>query len=988
MTEEAPERPNPFRVQPAFGAARSRLLNLPIPSLHVQRRPQPREEMWDVDSLSAFQAQPASVGAALQLERAAQLGTRESVIQSVGSTWSQDLGGVFDESDTTTLPGLEGAGTPARVAGAENTTGRRKSLSILGLDVTMGMPGCVPLPIRQHGGYITDLQSRSESELAPAKRKTLYTEEKVGRSRSKEDLAAGRHAAHHIYALNGAQTRDLHGRRRPPQAGRRRQVKSALAVLSTLDPPLAEPALPWVETMHKNSLRAHRNHDTVQMNDGRSVSLLNAVLEKNPATQKPSENVYIHRPTRRERRGLDPNSASVPLSVDGLKHQDYILTTEGLVTQVGSGHSEFMPMPDWLQESAYYQASNGRFNLFLWGIFNKFHQTCRRQKFLRTRRTVASCCLFFRATFSDCLASVNAKCVHESSLPPSKLLQCRRHGKQDVAELSRSIADQRVVIHESFVEMMEQISRLIERVISEVKAGDMRQKAKDIEQAQKDELYRWRKHGKDAAKLPGAPGSKRYGPNNRLHPKPPKQNALHVPQPVVPDTKLLPRFIRLCDFIAEGCACELLKHHCMHFVSALQSGSCSKIENFRTNATFGPQDNCNAATNMAAAVAGVGVGQSPGLERYDEETMGTVYFGPAPAEFDTEIRTALGDFVSIFNGPRLLFYEAFQANMKAIISFHEMNLVQSVEEVLSPTVLADTLEAVHSVLTFSYVDAERRLQSVWGGAHEFYTFAQDKLRVLRHAESIVDVSHLPKTLRSCHQWRQNIAELSHKKGAHVSAGVIFVDLSKMQTELGTLIDEIFHEGEYALERMLISETSMWLEELSNLSHGLENIMQTVMRLREAAADGMIDDEEAEAIMAQMQRDDSMHDGTSSEGSIGFNASELEQTLRRMISDAWDTLARAKSKLETLETMLAWLHKPGYWLPDQMQPVVDDDVEWDDPFAPQETKEQAQARVAKEAEARKVQVMRDKALAAPQLMKDSIEAYEDLVNRAVALKRRL
>ena len=87
-------------------------------------------------------------------------------------------------------------------------------------------------------------------------------------------------------------------------------------------------------------------------------------------------------------------------------------------------------------------------------------------------------------------------------------------------------------------------------------------------------------------------------------------------------------------------------------------------------------------------------------------------------------------------------------------------------------------------------------------------------------------------------------------------------------------------------------------------------------------------------------------------------------------------------------MLAWLHKPGYWLPDQMQPVVDDDVEWDDPFAPQETKEQAQARVAKEAEARKVQVMRDKALAAPQLMKDSIEAYEDLVNRAVALKRRL
>ena len=54
----------------------------------------------------------------------------------------------------------------------------------------------------------------------------------------------------------------------------------------------------------------------------------------------------------------------------------------------------------------------------------------------------------------------------------------------------------------------------------------------------------------------------------------------------------------------------------------------------------------------------------------------------------------------------------------------------------------------------------------------------------------------------------------------------------------------------------------------------------------------------------------------------------------------------------------------------------------------ETKEQAQARVAKEAEARKVQVMRDKALAAPQLMKDSIEAYEDLVNRAVALKRRL
>eukprot|EP01048_Picozoa_sp_COSAG05_P038577 COSAG05_NODE_18661_length_305_cov_0.582524_1_plen_72_part_10 len=70
----------------------------------------------------------------------------------------------------------------------------------------------------------------------------------------------------------------------------------------------------------------------------------------------------------------------------------------------------------------------------------------------------------FRATFSECLGSVQTKCLHESSLPPSKLMQCRRHGKQDVSELSRSIADQRVVIHESFVEMMEQVSRLIERV--------------------------------------------------------------------------------------------------------------------------------------------------------------------------------------------------------------------------------------------------------------------------------------------------------------------------------------------------------------------------------------------------------------------------------------------------------------------------------------------------------------------------------------------
>ncbi len=893
--------------------------------------------------------------------------TRESAIHSVGSSWGQENWAQELDADLADLADDELNHLRARSAEELGSLQQHSRLSILGPEHgrrsrTSQAPRCAPGSLPH--GLIVDQQSVLDHEVAPSKREVLYTEERVGRNKSKEELACYRGAAMKVKAGAkivdatadaGNSTRVRAGRRAPgPRAA------SAMAVLETLeseaDPPLADKQFPWVKEhdpwLDGTSKLLTLRPGSVDEPTG-SVAVLDEVLKKDTATTKASEVVVIHRATRYQREkgsadvpvvaGRCEQSSSVPLTVEKLNNQDYVLTTSGVVSQISTGHGEFMPMPEWLQESTYLKAREGRFNLSLWAVFNKFYHTAREQKYQRTRKIIGSRCMCFRPTFRQCLRDVVTQCAEEATQPPSKLIQPKRHGRSTMAEFQKALKEQRVVSHESFVQMMEKLSRLIERVISEVKAGEMRQRAKDIEQAEKDEIYRWKKHGKDAAKLPGMPGSKQYGPNNRLNPKPPKISETHKPLEAESDSVLMPRFIRLCDFLTAYCVTDILDNHFNYFVNSLLSTlpeEAYNLEYFRTAVTFKPSEEVTAERKEEQVVKMIGqlAGQEADLEPTLADGSWTqVYFEPRQNTIKENLSRVMEDFVAVFDAPRLLFYEAFQEQVKSIVTFHEMNQVQGIEDIVPVNFVADSVTSTHDAVAQSYSDAKSLCLRMFDGMDEFWLFANKKVRDLQASRTVHEVAHLPGTLRMCHQWRKKILDLATRKhGTHVAIGVLWVDGAPLEKELMELLESVFHEAQNALERIIDDEAMKCCAEMEKLSNRIIPASQEVMHWRE------------EMMPRERERTDPNHSdgGYSSDGNghesnakLAKKRAEREQAIRTfdppsdhellpqlvraerklfaLSAKGWDMLGQIRAKIETLDRMVLWLMKPIHWLPNQM-----------------------------------------------------------------------
>lgn len=381
--------------------------------------------------------------------------TRDSAIHSVGSSWGQENWAQDLDADLGDQAEMDLSAHLHAHSAEELGLGREDSrLSILGpqngrRSRMSQVPACAPDGL--HTGHVVDQQSFLDHERAPAIRESLYTEEQVGREKSKEELACYEGAA--IKVRRGAKIREggpssrdsvrMGRRAKADKAGPR--AKSAMAVLQTLedelDPPLTDLAFPWVKErdpwLDGTSKLIHR--EVTDMDRSGSIAVLDEVLRADSATTKPQEAVVIHKASRYQRQqgsadvpmrnGNCEKSSSVPLTVEKLNNQDYVLTTAGVVSQTMSGHGEFMPMPEWLQESTYLKASKGRFNMSLWAVFNKFYHTCKTQKFQRMRKVIAGRCMLFRPTFKECLREVVEHCADEAAQPAAKLIQPKRHGR-------------------------------------------------------------------------------------------------------------------------------------------------------------------------------------------------------------------------------------------------------------------------------------------------------------------------------------------------------------------------------------------------------------------------------------------------------------------------------------------------------------------------------------------------------------------------------
>ena len=885
--------------------------------------------------------------------------TRESAIQSVGSSWGMENWAQDLDADLADLA-EDGRPNHLRVRSAEELGAFRQesSLSILGPEHgrrsrTSQAPSCAPDSLPQ--GFIVDQQSVLDHEVAASKREVLYTEERVGRSKSKEELACYRGAAMKVKegaklgnaTIDGRSTRARAGRRAPgPRAA------SAMAVLESLEseshPALADKPFPWVKErdpwLDGTSKLLAPKPGSVDEPRG-TVAVLDEVLKKDTATTKPSEVVVIHRASRYQREkgsadvpavaGRCEKSSSVPLTVEKLNNQDYVLTTSGVVSQIATGHGEFMPMPEWLQESTYLRAGEGRFNLSLWAVFNKFYHTAREQKYQRTRKLIGSRCMCFRPTFKQCLREVVTQCAEEASQPPSKLLQPKRHGRSTMPEFQKTMKEQRVLAHESFVAMMEKVSRSIERVISEVKAGEMRLHAREVEQAEQDEIYRWKKHGKDAAKLPGMPGSKQYGPNNRLHPKPPKISALHKSLEAESDSVLLPRFIRLCDFLTAFCVTDILDNHFSYFVNSLVSTlpeEAYNLEYFRSAVSFKPPDEVIAERKQAQVlniVQQMAANEDDLQPTLPDGSWTQVYFVPRQNSLKENLSQMMQDFVAVFDAPRLLFYEAFQPQVKGIVTFHEMNQVQGIEDIVPVNFVADSVQATHSAVAQSYAEAKKLCLEVFDGMDEFWFFANKKLRELQASTTVQDVAHLPGTLRMCHQWRKKVLDLAERKhGTHVAVGVMWVDGAPLEKELLEMVDSLFHEAQNALERIIDDEAMRYCAEMEKLSNRIIPAQQGVMDCREEMmprvlqpADPNHSDggyESAARLKKRAEREQAITAfDPPSDHKLLPQLEQAERKLFGLSSKGWDMLGQIRAKLEILDRMVLWLMKPIHWLPNQM-----------------------------------------------------------------------
>jgi hypothetical protein len=628
------------------------------------------------------------------------------------------------------------------------------------------------------------------------------------------------------------------------------------------------------------------------------------------SVDRADEQVYMHKPSRRRKaRSIaiaNPSVAianpSVPLELKALKEQEYILTTEGVVTQTGNGHHEFNAMPDWLQEAAYAKWKC-RFNLFLWGKLNSFRAAVRRQKYLRTRKIIGDRCLLFRPSFKKCICSMQNIAADIADPPPCRLMQTRRQARYNPPEARKHLSEQRVSAHEAFVESMDRVIRLVEGVISEIKVQEMRDKATAIQQAKKDEIHRWKKYPKDAAKINAAPN---YGPNNRLNPQSAQLTPLHMPLKSEADIDLLGPFIRLCDFYTLYSAMFQLENHIKCFLQMMAIGATQKgadrLEYLHTHPTFNVPAEIVERAQAAKAIAALGGGVSP--EADAEETWAPIYFEPTVDHYKEVIATGFKDLAIVLETPRLLFYEPFKQHLKGIISFQEMQQVQNVHEILPRDFLEVKISAAYTVLEDSYETAQKNCIEIFDSMDEFYLFATRKVEQMRACTAPEDLAHVPSTLRMCHTWHKRILDLQNRpRGTDTSPGVLWAEGACMQQELTVLVESVFHEAQRALEAVIDSNAMAIATRAGAFRDGLEQARDDLLQLRVAP-----------------RTDECPGSASSAEGSaldIEKMTQQAEQKMVAMLRDGWDVLGTGKAEADALDALVSWLLKPAQWLPGQI-----------------------------------------------------------------------
>ena len=349
-------------------------------------------------------------------------------------------------------------------------------------------------------------------------------------------------------------------------------------------------------------------------------------------------------------------------------------------------------------------------------------------------------------------------------------MQTHRRARYNPPEARHHLSEQRLRADEAFAENMEKACRLVDRVISEVKVQEMRDKATAIQQAKKDEIHRWKKYPKDAAKFNAAPN---YGPNNRKNPpQSARLSPLHMPRKSEADVDLLAPFIRLCDFYTLYSAMFQLENHIECFLQMMAIGATQKgadrLEYLHTHPTFDVPAEIVERAQAAKAIAALGGGVS--AEAGAEETWAPIYFEPTVDHYKEVIATGFKDLAVVLETPRLLFYEPFKPHLKGIISFQEMqqvrktpswpslgvetsafysgiptgihgptcifwaNLttfslqVQHVHEILPRDFLEVKISAAHTVLEESYAAAQKSCVEIFDSMDEFYLFATRKMQ--------------------------------------------------------------------------------------------------------------------------------------------------------------------------------------------------------------------------------------------------------------------
>merc|ERR1711871_122828 len=145
------------------------------------------------------------------------------------------------------------------------------------------------------------------------------------------------------------------------------------------------------------------------------------------------------------------------------------------------------------------------------------------------------------------------------------------------------------------------------------------------------------------------------------------------------------------------------------------------------------------------------IGQMKGQEVDEVQPMPDgswtqVYFLPHQNTLKDNLSQVVEDFVAVFDAPRLLFYEAFQEHVKSIVTFHEMNQVQGIEDIVPVNFIADSVNVTHSAVAQSYAEAKRLCLEVFDGMDEFWLFANKKIRDLEASTTVHEVAHLPGTL--------------------------------------------------------------------------------------------------------------------------------------------------------------------------------------------------------------------------------------------------